>query len=281
MVPFLFAIASLIILTPIVLLFPIGFTKKWKIVLIGSAFLLGNLGMIASIQFPFYQTILILVLLIGLLSLLLEKRIGNPSLTETDSKFIVHKNFPLEKENIHKVEEEKPRVAIEFDPPKAALVNEVAVTTELAKEKENDNNMELEYFHNVKKELDDEIRLNKQRMNEPEIIDNSLDIDEDVSFLTNRAINFSEIDPSLSIIEQEKNNSEPSYMSEIEKLIEEEDNQEEHHTMNNRTADFQQQAEMEELEEIEFPKVIPTAEKSNIEKEFIDEIEIEELVFDK
>lgn len=248
-------------------------------VLIGSSFLLGNIGMVAIMQFPFYQTFLILVLLIGLLSLLLEKRLGNPSLTKTDSKVIVHKNFPLDNENIHK-EEEKPRVTIELDLPKAALVNEVAVTIEPAEE-EQVNTLELEYSHNVKKELDDEILLMKQKMIEPEIIDNPLDIDEDVSFLTNRAISFSEVDPSLSIIEQEKNNSEPLYMSEIEKLIEEEDNQEEHHTINDKTDDFQQQSEMEELEEIKFLKVIPTVEKSNIEKEFIDEIEIEELVFEK
>ncbi|MBY0123968.1 hypothetical protein [Bacillus sp. S/N-304-OC-R1] len=279
MITFLFAIASVIILTPIMMFLPFGFSKKLRLGISGSAFLLANVGLLAVIQFSLYQTILILVLLIGLISLLLEKRIGNSKQSEIVPKEKVFKMVPLEKEILH-TDQEKLKVTIEVDSPVPSLVDEVAATVELV-QAEQDVPAKIENFHVQEKEREAKVQTVEQKIIEHEIIEDSLDIDEDVSFLTNRAISLEEVEQTNPMIEQMENNPENAYMSEIEKLIESNDILEDSYEVIDKIEDSLLQVEMEELEEIIPTEFIPKVENNNKEQDFMDEIEIEELVFDK
>lgn len=72
---YLFALASLIILVPLLYILPIGFSKKGKFIIITTSFLLATLGLLANMIFVWWQIALLILTLVILSSFLLEKKI--------------------------------------------------------------------------------------------------------------------------------------------------------------------------------------------------------------
>ncbi|MEH7123944.1 hypothetical protein V7122_07305 [Bacillus sp. JJ1532] len=276
MITAIFLIVSLLILTPVLLLLPIGFPKKWKLVLIGVAFLLANVGLMANMQLPIYQTILIIFLLCFLITLLIEKRIVNVTQTKVDSKPIEKKIISIEKETLHR-EDEKPNIVIEKEALPTVL-NEVAAASEIPQEE--DDLMEQENSLYEEDEASEEIQIVAQKIFDTETPVDPLDLDEDVSFLENRVATIT-TNGDVSSTKHQENNSENAYMSEIEKLLEENDIGYEETEEMPKTIDHVPQPVMEELEEIVFTKELQIEEDNEEKTDLDEEIEIEELVFHK
>ncbi|WP_449537132.1 hypothetical protein [Ferdinandcohnia sp. Marseille-Q9671] len=72
-----FAIISLILVIPIVYLLPFGFTRKGKLLIVLSAFLVFIVGVIARTVLNVWQTGIVIILLITGISFLLDKRLGS------------------------------------------------------------------------------------------------------------------------------------------------------------------------------------------------------------
>lgn len=255
-------------------LLPMGFSWKWKLGIIGVAFLLANVGLLANMQFPLYQTILIISLLCLLVSLLLEKRIVETALKKVDSKIVDEEIISLEKETLHR-EDKKPNIVIEKETLPLVL-NEAATAIEIPQEE--DDLKELEYSPYEEEQAGEE--LHEQKVTETKTPEDPLDFDEDVSFLENRVANIS-TNEDVSNREYPGNQTENTYMSEIEKLLEGNDiGDKETEDMPN-TIEPVPQPVMEEIEEIVFTEEV-LLEKVNKEKSDLnEEIEIEELIFHK
>jgi hypothetical protein len=71
----LFAGIAFVILVPIIYFLPLGFSLRGKVFIIASALLVSLVGLLAAPIMPFWQTLLIEVLLIGITSYFLFKRI--------------------------------------------------------------------------------------------------------------------------------------------------------------------------------------------------------------
>lgn len=76
MVNLLFTLIAIVILLPILLLLPIGFSVRGKITIVIASLLIVLLGLMAAPVFPFWQTILIEVLVVGIVSYLLNKKMA-------------------------------------------------------------------------------------------------------------------------------------------------------------------------------------------------------------
>lgn len=273
MITVIFSLVSLVIITPVVLLFPLGFSIKWKLGLIGVAFLLANVGLMARIQLPLYQTLLIIFLLSSLMSILLAKRIPKISPKQIDLGLSTKTYLPLENEPLHIENNSKENPVKEL----AAVLDMTAAAAEIYQDDPNgfiENERILQEVEEVKEieHVDEENQL--------EPIDNSLDSDEDISFLENRVKDFSADDSNDNTIENNDRGSENTYMSEIEKLMEEEFDLDFNDELK-EDQDFVPQAEMEELEEIELTNNVTPSKNDEVDNKYDNEVEIEELVFHK
>lgn len=81
----LFALASLLILTPIIYFFPMKMTLKGKLIITGVSLLIAVMGLLAYSLVPLWQLISMLLLLIILSAYLLFKRMGNMLFANDDT----------------------------------------------------------------------------------------------------------------------------------------------------------------------------------------------------
>lgn len=281
MITVIFSLVSLVIITPVVLLFPLGFSIKWKLGLIGVAFLLANVGLMARIQLPLYQTLLIIFLLSSLMSILLAKRIPKISPKQIDLGLSTKTYLPLENEPLHIENNSKENPVKEL----AAVLDMTAAAAEIYQDDPNgfiENERILQEVEEVKEieHVDEANQLEAIEKKGLSYSDNSLDSDEDISFLENRVKDFSADDSNDNTIENNDRGSENTYMSEIEKLMEEEFDLDFNDELK-EDQDFVPQAEMEELEEIELTNIVTTSKNDEIDDKNDNEVEIEELVFHK
>lgn len=276
MITIIFSIVSLVILTPVLLFMPIGISNKWKICLVGVAFLLANIGLMANMQIPFYQAILIIVLLCGLIALLLEKRVVAIPQSKVESESIHKKIISIEKETVHS-ENEKLNIIIEKE-NLTTVLSEEAVSSEISQEE--DDLIKLAYSIDKQDEAAEEIKIGVHKKFETEKTENPLDFDEDVSFLENRVAAIA-IKGEVGSTDLQENHSEKAYMSEIERLLDGNDiGDGETEKMPNTITPISQPV-MEELEEIVFTKELQIKEDNKKSKDLNEEIEIEELIFHK
>jgi hypothetical protein len=77
MVSFLFTVISILILFPILYILPIGFTVRGKLMIVIVTFLIVTLGLLATEIIPFWQMILVEVLIVGIATYLLDKNLAS------------------------------------------------------------------------------------------------------------------------------------------------------------------------------------------------------------
>jgi len=227
------AVASLIVLVPIMLLLPMEIPRKSRLVLIFAALAIACIGLWANTQYPVWLTGIILLLLAGLAAILLANKIDIRDSKKNQSETRRH-------ENIHTLE------------PK----DSVQVSRKEDFQEENKNK---------------QILLEKEP---PPAMQPAapLEFDVDISFLMKREEllkNENTKTPSSEISFQKEVNT-SGYMSEIEKLLEEDRIEKVHQTISEDDS---------EIEEIVIKPAV-SAEVSHIEKTNEDEeVELEEIIF--
>jgi hypothetical protein len=75
--PFLFAFAALVVLIPILFVLPLGFNRRGNVIIIAVSFFLASFGLLAKSMLPFWQVVLLLLLLALPVTYLLDKRLGH------------------------------------------------------------------------------------------------------------------------------------------------------------------------------------------------------------
>jgi hypothetical protein len=75
--PFLFTLAALIVLIPILFVLPLGFNRRGNMMIIAVSFFLASFGLLAKSMFPFWQVALLLLLLALPIAYLLDKKLGH------------------------------------------------------------------------------------------------------------------------------------------------------------------------------------------------------------
>ncbi|MFO1443106.1 hypothetical protein KDN24_07730 [Bacillus sp. Bva_UNVM-123] len=242
-----FAVVSLLILVPVVSFLPIRISIKGKLSLIGIALLIANVGLLSRGILGLWQSYLILLLLIILCSFILERRFGAVLLpkthSETDSKIENHVAAfsemnediqinnnaelvsPIQNETIILAKEnqalENINESIENIHDEDELVDfkDDFLDVEIHDNYSNSENFEdIEETQVEMEETEDDVPVIESIKGEP-----LSEIDEDVSFLMNREEAFNREDSIETDLLEE--NSETayavSYMSEIEKILEE------------------------------------------------------------
>jgi hypothetical protein len=227
------AVASLIVLVPIMLLLPMEIPRKSRLGLIFVAFAIACIGLWANTQYPVWLTGIILLLLAGLAAIILANKIDLRDSKKNQSETRRH-------ENIHTQETEEPI--------------HISQATDFREENKNK-----------------QILLGKEP---PPAMQPAapLEFDVDISFLMEREEllkNENTNIPSSGIsFEKEVNTS--GYMTEIEKLLEEDSIEKVHQTISEDDS---------EIDEIVI-KPAGNAEVSHIEKTNEDEeVELEEIIF--
>lgn len=98
---YLFSLLSLILLLPILYFIPIGISVKGKLLIAGIAFGLTLLGLVASTQYPIWMIGIMLMVLLGLSSYMIEQRFTGLLVLSTGTE------MDQEEEPAHKVHEYK------------------------------------------------------------------------------------------------------------------------------------------------------------------------------
>lgn len=269
-----FALVSLLIVIPIIYFIPIDIPVKWKITVVGISFIIANTGLLTRMQFELWQSLLILFLLVALSSFLISKRIGEPSNLSIEKNIQQNKldrTTSLQKEAIILTKEEQPLGNYE-----KGLENQSVEEEQYSQPFEAIGDLEKnESFEELEplKEAEEKLLHTLE--------EDTFEIDEDISFLLNRDENLN-ITQSIESDLADKNNEteqEASYMSEIEKLLEETDIEAEENT---GYTHIEEVKEMGSLEEIVIQKDNVKTELEKEERIRLDEeVEIEELVFQK
>ncbi|MGF3103899.1 hypothetical protein [Rossellomorea sp. DUT-2] len=110
---YLFSLLALILLLPILYFIPIGISVKGKLLIAGVAFGLTLLGLVASTQYPIWMIGIMLMVLLGLSSYVIEQRFSGLLVLATGTEMdleeepmqIVHKHKGL-KDNVHNKKDE-------------------------------------------------------------------------------------------------------------------------------------------------------------------------------
>lgn len=189
MVELLWAFGSVLFVMLIVYFLPLGFTKKGKVILVFTSFLLTLGGLAATDSFSFLQTVLMLFVLILFVTYLMDQRLGkwlyvinDDSLAkQEDEDFFMNSEMEasVSRESIYQSKGEQ-----QLKPINLLKVDEKKPQTELHQDRESD-------FLTVVTE------------------------DDDISFLLNRSISM-EKEQSETI---EEPIHEVDYLSEIEELL--------------------------------------------------------------
>ena len=233
------SIISLLLLVPIMYFLPLGLSKKGKGILVLTAFIIANVGLLAKLNFAIWQTVLLILLLVILTVYIFDKRLGQM----VYDKDVLLDNNEIESldQSLSQTEEElveKPKLKIMDLPIDQGLdpVHFVEDDTHNDINFENDNmqqdissslSIEEETFASKESPLDplvDDEKLDENDQGlDTEIEEISL---EDISFLNNREemIN-DQIDGNDSIFDQqnEMELEKIDYMIEIENMLQNDD----------------------------------------------------------
>ncbi|NRD76008.1 hypothetical protein HPT25_00610 [Bacillus sp. BRMEA1] len=102
---FLWAFGSLVILIPIVYFLPLGISTRGKWLIMFLSFLLGILGLSAQSFLPLWELAILILILVGLVSFILDRRMGG----------ILSSSFATEEEEELPIVQEDPIVADEME----------------------------------------------------------------------------------------------------------------------------------------------------------------------
>ncbi|KQL20687.1 hypothetical protein [Cytobacillus solani] len=277
----LLAVISLVILVPIIYFLPLGLSSKGKILVIIISFFLANLGLLAQLSFPLWQTSLILLLLVFLSSIVIDSRLRK-IIYPLSMKKIFHSHDEMTLDLIERevdLENELPALqnAIEVSSRKTSnLVKIIASLSEMRTDDYREDVLIDEITPEVKIEsLKKEVfqkQLSFEKDNLPEevklIEDSGEDFEEDISFLFNREELFKESFNGYTHQTQVKE-EDLGYMSEIERMIAETDSSGQTENIELNLLNYQ-------LEEVAATKEINN-ETSNITSLDNDEIQVLKL----
>jgi hypothetical protein len=231
---YLFSLLALILLLPILYFIPIGISVKGKLFIAGIAFGLTLLGLVASTQYSIWMIGIMLMVLLGLSSYVIEQRFsglivltaGTEMDLEEEPVKIVHKHKGL-KDHLHnkkdesQVEEEKleliedtvdsAQVEVEMAPIEMEDLYEIEVDVA---EEDSENDTAIEQ--------DEPLQASEIKEIIPTVETESMKIDDDESewFIEN-ANEYEDIGKMNET--EEENESSDIVLSEIERLINEPD----------------------------------------------------------
>ena len=270
----IFALVSLILLVPILIILPLGLKARGKFIVIAVSSLIAIIGLLANYTLLLWQSSFIVVLLAFLVAYILEKRFGSAIFVHITPK--------------KKVSLADNKTVIES---RAELVETEQTLPEIIQNQteENQNNVVTIEQEELKLEpYEEEIVFEKDDTRNKEKVEasNSGDffMDEDVSFLMNRNT-FAEDHHETNTDDHSIHSLEMNYMEEIEKMLETESDidgwiegkelkkQESKSIMENKAKDDNTEFEGSNQLDIQVSKneSIPLLEK---------DVELEELDFD-
>ncbi|KOP83611.1 hypothetical protein AMS60_14605 [Bacillus sp. FJAT-21945] len=277
----LLAVISLVILVPIIYFLPLGLSSKGKILVIIISFFLANLGLLAQLSFPLWQTSLVLLVLVFLSSIVIDSRLRK-IIYPLSMKKIFHSHDEMTLDLIERevdLENELPALqnAIEVSSRKTSNLDKIiASPSEMRTDDYREDVLIDEITPEVKIEsLKKEVfqkQLSFEKDNLPEevklIEDSGEDFEEDISFLFNREELFKESFNGYTHQTQVKE-EDLGYMSEIERMIAETDSSGQTENIELNLLNYQ-------LEEVAATKEINN-ETSNITSLDNDEIQVLKL----
>jgi hypothetical protein len=223
---YLFSLLALILLLPILYFIPIGISVKGKLLIAGIAFGLTLLGLVASTQYSIWMIGIMLMILLGLSSYMIEQRFSGLIVltagTEMDSGEepvqIVHDHKGL-KDHLHNKKDESQvedtvdstQVEVEMAPIEMEDLYEIEVDV-AEEESENDTSIEQ----------DEPLQASEIKEIIPTVETESIKVDDDESewFIEN-ANEYEDIGKMNET--EEENESSDIVLSEIERLINEPD----------------------------------------------------------
>jgi hypothetical protein len=185
----LWAFCSMLIVLLVFYFLPLGLTKKGKVILVISSFILALGGIAATASFSFVLSLLILVLLILFVTYLLDQRLGRWLYSKEES-FGEH-----ETEDIF------------LETPL-----QTAASLEMIHQQKNDAVLEPLTLLKDKKEKNTSVEAKEESEKDIPMETG----DEDISFLLNRSVS---LEKETSKKQQEQRDEEFDYLSEIEELL--------------------------------------------------------------
>jgi len=227
---YLFSLLALILLLPILYFIPIGISVKGKLLIAGIAFGLTLLGLVASTQYPIWMIGIMLMVLLGLSSYVIEQRFSGLLVLATGTEMdleeepmqIVHEHKGL-KDNLHNKKDETEAEEEKFDLIEDT-VNSVPVEEEIAP-------IELEELYEIEVDVAEEdfeidgsikqdeplqaidiIEVNPAAETEPKKVD-----DDESEWFIGNAGEYEDNEAKKEI--EEGNESSDIVLSEIERLI--------------------------------------------------------------
>ncbi|MDT9025327.1 hypothetical protein [Rossellomorea yichunensis] len=223
---YLFSLLALILLLPILYFIPIGISVKGKLLIAGIAFGLTLLGLVASTQYSIWMIGIMLMILLGLSSYMIEQRFSGLIVltagTEMDSGEepvqIVHDHKGL-KDHLHnkkdesQVEDTVDSTQVEVDMAPIEMEDLYEIEVDVAEEEsENDTSIEQ----------DEPLQASEIKEIIPTVETESIKVDDDESewFIEN-ANEYEDIGKMNET--EEENESSDIVLSEIERLINEPD----------------------------------------------------------
>ncbi|MGE6751871.1 hypothetical protein ACQKFO_00420 [Rossellomorea sp. NPDC071047] len=230
---YLFSLLALILLLPILYFIPIGISVKGKLLIAGIAFGLTLLGLVASTQYSIWMIGIMLMILLGLSSYMIEQRFsglmvltaGTDTDLEEESVQIVHDHKGL-KDHLHNKKGET-----EAEEEKLELIEDTVgtaqVKVEIAPIEMDDlNEIEVDVEENSEKDVfigqDEPLQASEIKEIIPTVETESIKVDDDESewFIEN-ANEYEDIGKMNET--EEENESSDIVLSEIERLINEPD----------------------------------------------------------
>jgi hypothetical protein len=190
MVELLWAFGSVLFVMLIVYFLPLGFTKKGKVILVFTSFLLALGGLAATDSFSFLQTVLMLFVLILFVTYLMDQRLG---------KWL----YVIDDDSLAKQEDEDFFMNSEM---------ETAVSRDNVYQSKGEQQLEPINLLKVNDEKKPQNEFKKERESDFLTVETE---DEDISFLLNRSILMEK--EQSEIIEEPMH--EVDYLSEIEELL--------------------------------------------------------------
>jgi hypothetical protein len=232
----LFALASILIVYPILFVLPFGLKAKQKFILLIISLVISLVGILSKDVFSYWKTILVMVALAGLSSILVSKR-----MTE-DSDIASH--YPIVKHSIHDLDDEELVSNVEV-----SIHDRIEDNEELSDHSWIENTEELEQEFVIEQEIlpflsdrlinqietneiqsDEEIETFLEEIHTERLVAAAIEEDNDElkmdeienleDFLLEE---LTEISLPEEIEKVDSSNSSNHYLSEIEKLLEEEE----------------------------------------------------------
>ncbi|MDZ5470801.1 hypothetical protein SM124_03450 (plasmid) [Bacillus sp. 31A1R] len=218
---FLISIAALVILVPIVYFLPLGLSKKGKITLIVTALFLANLGLLTRNQYPLWQVVLILLLLLSLITYVIDRRFGKQVYKVLVDKEIT--NF----EEFNNVKTKVEPKQLEINNNLEHSLNEINLEefeSIIDKNEQKSNFNSAENFVDLEGINIDEIQVTdsvEPKVPKQDVVLNIAELEDSIEFFNDKESTIQEPISTIDINHDESAENEVSgYMSDIEKLLE-------------------------------------------------------------